>query len=123
MLAFALRLLLKLIAFKTTIGFLRKLDKNREGNAKNELSEIDLKMYRSMIWLSYKFWPFINCLSTSLAFWFVLQRRGINTELRFGVLKDGDKLRSHAWLEHDNNVLSPDDGAVEKYNTFHKAIL
>ncbi len=75
-----------------------------------------------MAW-SYKFWPFINCLSTSLAFWFILRKKGINTELRFGVLKDGNKLRSHAWLEYDNNILSPDERAIQKYKSFTQAIL
>ena len=76
-----------------------------------------------MIALSYKFWPFINCLSTSLAFWSVLRKKGIYTELRFGVLKDENKLRSHAWLEYDDNILSPDNRAIEKYKSFAQAIL
>jgi hypothetical protein len=76
-----------------------------------------------MIQMSYKFWPAINCLSTSLAFWFALQKRDINTELRFGILKEGEKLLSHAWLEHGGVILSHDDRAVEKYKTFAKAIL
>lgn len=76
-----------------------------------------------MIRLSYKFWPVINCLSAALAFKLMLQRRNIHTILRFGILKDGDKLRSHAWLERDGSPVNPDDGVIQKYKTFNEAIL
>jgi hypothetical protein len=111
------------MSFKTVVRFLRIFNNDHKNRAEYSVARADLKMYRTMIQMSYKFWPAINCLSTSLAFWFMLQTRGINTGLRFGILKEGNKLLSHAWLEHDSDVLSHDDRAVEKYKTFAKVIL
>ena len=42
-----------------------------------------------------------NCLRQSLALWWLLKRRGIDTELRIGVRKEGGALQAHAWVEHD----------------------
>jgi hypothetical protein len=117
------RMQIKLTGFKTTVSFLKKFGKKNLAKADTDALKDELKMYRFMIVLSYKFWPVINCLSTSLAFWLMLQRRGIQTDLKFGILKEGEKLRSHAWLEHEGCPLSPDDGPVRKYKTFHKPIL
>lgn len=42
-----------------------------------------------------------NCLRQSLALWWLLKRRGIDTELRIGVRKQGNALQAHAWVEHE----------------------
>jgi hypothetical protein len=122
-LAIALRLLLRLISFKSVIRYLKKYEKPYDNTANLAITTNDLKMYRNMLRLSYKFWPFINCLSGSLAFWLMLQRRGIPAILRFGVLKEGDKLLSHAWLEYEEYPLNPADREVQKYQTFAEVIL
>jgi hypothetical protein len=41
-----------------------------------------------------------TCLRQSLALWWLLKRRGINTQLRIGVRKEGGALQAHAWVEH-----------------------
>ena len=44
--------------------------------------------------------PFrLTCLHRSLAAWWLLARRGIASDLRIGVRKDGDQLQAHAWVE------------------------
>lgn len=42
-----------------------------------------------------------TCLRQSLALWWLLKRRGINTQLRIGVRKEGGALQAHAWVEHE----------------------
>jgi hypothetical protein len=44
-----------------------------------------------------------NCLRQSLALRWLLKRRGIDTELRIGVRKEGNALRAHAWVEHEGS--------------------
>ncbi|HEY9000085.1 MAG TPA: lasso peptide biosynthesis B2 protein [Mucilaginibacter sp.] len=123
LLALTLRLLLKLFSFKAVVRYLKRFEKPYDDTAGPVITAGEFKMYRIMIRLSYKFWPVINCLSSSLAFRLMLQRRGIDTILRFGILKDGKKLRSHAWLERDGYPVNPDDGMIQKYITFAEAIL
>jgi len=122
-LALVLRLLLKLTSFKSVVRYLKRYEKPYNGTADLAISTNELKMYRTMLRSSYKFQPLINCLSGSLAFWLTLQRRGIHTILRFGVLKDGAKLRSHAWLEYNGYPLNPDDDVIQKYQSFAQSIL
>jgi len=40
-----------------------------------------------------------NCLKKSLVLWWLLKRKGITTELKIGVGKDGDDFCAHAWVE------------------------
>lgn len=42
-----------------------------------------------------------TCLLKSLALYLRLRRRGIDTQLRIGVSKDGEIFSAHAWLERD----------------------
>lgn len=46
-----------------------------------------------------------NCLTQSLTLWWLLRRRGIESEICIGVRKVGDGLEAHAWVEHSGNVL------------------
>lgn len=41
-----------------------------------------------------------NCLTRSLYLWWLLRRRGVETELRIGVRLTGGALQAHAWIEH-----------------------
>ena len=41
-----------------------------------------------------------NCLTRSLYLWWLLRRRGVDTQLRIGVRLSGGTLDAHAWVEH-----------------------
>jgi len=41
-----------------------------------------------------------NCLTRSLYLWWLLRRRGINSQLRIGVRLNQGTLDAHAWVEH-----------------------
>jgi hypothetical protein len=52
-----------------------------------------------------------DCLERSLTLWWLLCRRGIAAELRFGARKEMASFEAHAWVELDGLVLSdPGDG-------------
>jgi hypothetical protein len=41
-----------------------------------------------------------NCLTRSLYLWWLLRRRGVETDLRIGVRLADGALEAHAWVEH-----------------------
>ena len=47
----------------------------------------------------------LTCLRRALVVQWLLRRRGIATELRFGVAKEDGQLRAHAWLEHQGRLV------------------
>ena len=47
-----------------------------------------------------------TCLSQSLALVHLLRRRGIQSALRLGVRKSGERMEAHAWVEADGVVLN-----------------
>lgn len=46
-----------------------------------------------------------SCLPACIALARTLARRGVATELRFGVRREGALLQAHAWLEREGEVL------------------
>ena len=47
-----------------------------------------------------------RCLARSLALWWLLKRRGIDSQICMGVRKENGALMAHAWVELDNIVLN-----------------
>lgn len=64
-----------------------------------------------------------NCLSQSLALWWLLRRHGIPAEVRFGVLKDAHKLAAHAWVELAGSPLNDGPRVAERYKPFLDSLL
>ena len=63
-----------------------------------------------------------NCLSQSLVLWWLLRRRGIEVDLRFGVRTEAGQLQAHAWVEYQGQPLNPPDH-VRQYVPFDQAIV
>jgi hypothetical protein len=59
-----------------------------------------------------------NCLRQSLVLWWLLRRRGISGELRFGVRKEGEGVQAHAWVELDGFPLNDAAGVSAAYAPF-----
>lgn len=73
--------------------------------------------------LAYRLYPFINCLAICTACWLLLKQRGIRSDLKFGMRKEGNKLKAHAWLEHEGETIAQDNRFKEKYIAFSQSIL
>jgi Transglutaminase-like superfamily len=43
-------------------------------------------------------WGLVTCLPRSLTLWWLLRRQGIESELRIGVRRDGERIVAHAWV-------------------------
>jgi hypothetical protein len=55
------------------------------------------------------------CLARSLTLWTLLRRRGVETELRVGYRKRGDKIEGHAWLEYTGMPINESIDVIDTY--------
>ena len=60
----------------------------------------------------------IACLGRSVALWWILRLRGIDSQVCLGVNKEQDEFHAHAWVEHEGNVLNDRPDVRERYNAF-----
>ena len=72
-------------------------------------------------------WP-ANCLQRSTVLWWLLRRRGVETDLRIGVRRrpgstGGESLLFHAWVEHDGLVLNDAPDIRSRFATFDRPIV
>jgi hypothetical protein len=63
-----------------------------------------------------------NCLKVSLALWWLLARRGIASDLRVGVRRDGEKFEAHAWVECGGASLNETDTKHQHFAAFDAAL-
>jgi len=98
LIAFALRM----VGFKQTKKFMSYFMFIKLNFNKHNKPEID-KAYTiaRMISVAASHGPYhANCLKQSLLLWWVLAKRGISSEIKFGVQKDSNQsLGAHAWVE------------------------
>lgn len=59
-----------------------------------------------------------NCLSKSVALWWLLRRKGINAEFRIGARRAGEGLEAHAWVELSGAILNDEDDVRKNFATF-----
>jgi hypothetical protein len=59
-----------------------------------------------------------NCLEQSLVLWWLLRRRGIESELRIGARKEAARFEAHAWVELDSVVLNDATGEHRHFVPF-----
>ena len=83
----------------------------------------DLERYTKSIELCYFFSPYINCLAICTAYWWLMKRRGIAVQMKFGMVKRNEKLVAHSWLEYNGEVFSEDSSKIKKYTAFETSIL
>lgn len=63
-----------------------------------------------------------NCLQKSLVLWWLLQDKGIKSNLRIGVRKQEGGLEAHAWVEHQGDVLNDRSDVSQHFAPFASAI-
>ncbi|HSS47320.1 MAG TPA: lasso peptide biosynthesis B2 protein [Thermoanaerobaculia bacterium] len=57
----------------------------------------------------------MRCLPQALCLRWLLGRRGVVTELRIGVERQGGDLRAHAWVERDGRPVGEDLRVVDRF--------
>lgn len=58
------------------------------------------------------------CLPSAMTLQHLLRRQGIETDLRFGVRKNSEKLDAHAWVEHRGCPLIDGPEVHDRYRSF-----
>ena len=61
-----------------------------------------------------------TCLHRALTLWWLLRRRGIESDVRIGTARTQDTLHAHAWLERDGVVLNDDADVGERFSAFEQ---
>lgn len=59
----------------------------------------------------------MSCLAQSLVLLTLLRRRGLPARVRIGLAKHGERLRAHAWVEHDGQVLLDDPAIPQQFQS------
>lgn len=59
-----------------------------------------------------------NCLSRSLALWWMLRRSGVEATLQLGVSLTG-RFAAHAWVEAGSRVLNDTQDVTTRYTPMH----
>lgn len=62
------------------------------------------------------------CLARSLTLWWLLRRRGVASDLRIGVSKEGGEFAAHAWVEVDGTVINDSPESITRFAAFDAAI-
>lgn len=62
-----------------------------------------------------------NCLSQSIALMWLLRRRGLAAELRFGARMREGLLEAHAWVEHAGVVLNDAQTVAQRFSPFGRS--
>lgn len=104
---FSAKVILLLLPLKTVMKTKLSHNKRFRQSDHNELKKIKWALHnadRMALWKN-------RCLVTSIAGQWMLQRRGIPSQLFFGVAKGENKeLRAHAWLMSDSFEIVEKDG-------------
>jgi hypothetical protein len=114
-----LRVCIKLGGFNNTIKLLSLFERQTPTATKL----FDAGRYSKSIAFSYGFAPYINCLAISTAHWWLMKKRGIPVQMKFGMKKQNEKLAAHSWLEYNGITFSKDMAMNKKYTAFEAAIL
>lgn len=113
---------LKMVGFKRTYGILNYFVKPPKNKISNSISIIRDHTYFLDLFIRHL--PFSgNCLARSLTLWLFLKNLGVDTDLRFGMKKEKEKLIAHAWLEFEGKPLASETEIDENYTFFPESIL
>lgn len=113
---FALVAAIRLLLWTVPFRFARHLISTRAA-VSPALMQIPVKRLSWSVQASAKRIPAASCLTQALALHRLLARAGHTADLWIGVAKDGSSgLASHAWLEHEGEILIGDNGELDRYS-------
>jgi len=108
----------RLISFRRLSGLLTRLPRARAVEA----NEAEARRAAELVARVAANLPLrLNCLERSLVLWALLNQRGIVSELRFGVRRDGTRLDVHAWVEYEGVVLNDRPDIGQRYTVITPA--
>ena len=115
---------LRLGGFNRTKNLLSKfLAKDPGENRLQKQGTNQAKTIARMVSIAARYGPYrANCLKQSMVLWWLLGRRGLESEIRFGVRKEPDEeFGAHAWVEYEGINLIDSEVLQEQVAQFEKA--
>lgn len=111
---------LKAKGYKWTQTFLTKHlpDRSRSTNSEDAQLKDAQQLARIVTIASSKGAYHASCLKKSLLIWWLLARRGTQTELRIGVKNKTGDFKAHAWVEYQGKVLVDQTDIGEQFSAF-----
>ena len=80
---------------------------------------VEVEKAHKLIRLIYSLKLFNNrCLAVALSFGYLLKRKGVETQLKFGYKNSSGNLQAHAWLEYNSVPLTLNSQVAEEYSSF-----
>ena len=116
-------LLLRVAGFNQTRSLLSKFISQGSGFNKPQQPETDqAHNIARMVSIAACYGPYrANCLKQSLVLWWLLARRGLRSEIRFGVKKEAEEeFSAHAWVEFSGINLSDSNVLQKQVSQFKK---
>ena len=113
---FALVAVIRVLLWTVPFRFARRLILTRAA-VSPELMRIPVKRLSWSVQASAKRIPAASCLTQALALHRILARAGHTADVWIGVAKDSSNgLASHAWIEHEGEILIGDNGELDRYS-------
>jgi hypothetical protein len=63
-----------------------------------------------------------NCLQCSITLWWLLRRRGVESDIQIGVRKDIEGFQAHAWIEYQGIVLNDVEDIFSSFVRFDRPV-
>jgi len=111
----AIKLMLLVIGFARTFALLQWRVRDLPTTAEPDAATLDASA-RSVVAAAILIPGRIECLEQSLALWYLLRRRGVGTELTFGMRQY--PFGAHAWVTYRGEPLNEDREALRHYVAF-----
>jgi hypothetical protein len=93
---------LRLISFRRWTNILLASSRSRHrGLTTSAVGDVSVAVsYASVVDMVVRHipWDLVTCLPRSLTLWWLLRRSGIESQLRIGVRREGERLVAHAWI-------------------------
>lgn len=115
-------LVLKFQGFKRAQRFLTYLIPHNPLVRNKDIGRRDLEARRiaRLVSVAAAHGPYkARCLERSLALWWFLKRRGIESKIRIGARKTGEGLDAHAWVEMNDMPLNESRDVRGNYAVLH----
>ncbi len=114
----------------TFVWLRKKLPKNTKNTLQDDESLLQARRITFLMFRALKYSPIKGkCLSQSLVLWHLLEKQGIESQLRIGFNKDDvlgildkDNFNSHAWVEVQGVVLNDSPDVYERFVVFDEAM-
>jgi len=122
----AMALALKLMGLRRTQVFLMGLTPSRRPQGEIARGALDqpARAIARLVRVAASHGPYhANCLKQSLAIWWLLRLRGIESALRIGVRKAPVGVEAHAWIECGGRALNDREDVSLRFIPFPRAIV